>query len=95
MLRFTLVLRPLLGRIYYLTLGEYRGRTEPRRELALTGSLFSRTFSAYLIFQTHTPCIILRLILFIDYLSIFTSPEETNCFSIITLMIIRENKIIE
>ena len=26
---------------------------------------------------------------------IFTSPEATNCFSIITLMIIRENKIID
>ena len=28
-----------------------------------------------------------------DYSPIFTSPEATNCFSIITLMIIRENKI--
>ena len=28
------------------------------------------------------------------YSPIFTSPEATNCFSIITLMIIRENKII-
>ena len=27
-----------------------------------------------------------------DYSPIFTSPEATNCFSIITLMIIRENK---
>ena len=26
------------------------------------------------------------------HLPIFTSPEATNCFSIITLMIIRENK---
>ena len=29
------------------------------------------------------------------YMSILTSPEATNCFSIITLMIIRENKIID
>ena len=28
-----------------------------------------------------------------EYRRIFSSPEETNCFSIITLMIIRENKI--
>ena len=31
---------------------------------------------------------------FLDYSPIFTSPEATNCFSINTLMIIRENKII-
>ena len=30
-----------------------------------------------------------------DYSPIFTSPEATNCFSIITLMIIQENKIID
>ena len=30
-----------------------------------------------------------------DYSLIFTSPEATNCFSIITLMIIRENKSID
>ena len=30
-----------------------------------------------------------------DYSPIFTSPEATNCFSIITLMIIRDNKIID
>ena len=30
-----------------------------------------------------------------DYSPIFTSPEATNCFSMITLMIIRENKIID
>ena len=29
------------------------------------------------------------------YMSIFTSPEATNCFDISTLMIIRENKIID
>ena len=28
------------------------------------------------------------------YMSIFTSPEATNCFSIITLMIVRENKLL-
>ena len=30
-----------------------------------------------------------------DYSPIFTSAEATNCFSIITSMIIRENKIID
>ena len=30
-----------------------------------------------------------------DYSPIFTSPEATNCLSIITLMILRENKIID
>ena len=30
-----------------------------------------------------------------DYSPIFTSPEATNCFSMITLMIIRENKVID
>ena len=30
-----------------------------------------------------------------DYSPIFTLPEATNCFNIITLMIIRENKIID
>ena len=30
-----------------------------------------------------------------DYSPIFMSPKATNCFSIITLMITRENKIID
>ena len=30
-----------------------------------------------------------------DYSPIFTSPKVTNCFSIITLVVIRENKIID
>ena len=30
-----------------------------------------------------------------DYLPIFSSPEATNCFRIIILMIIRENKMID
>ena len=37
-------------------------------------------------------------VFFLDYylyMSIFTSPEATNCFDISTLMIIRENKIID
>ena len=38
------------------------------------------------------------LIFFLDYylyMSIFTSPEATNCFDISTLMIIGQNKIID
>ena len=38
----------------------------------------------------------LFFVFFLDYylyMSIFTSPEATNCFDISTLMIIRENKI--
>ena len=45
-----------------------------------------------------TSLIIVFVFVFLDYylyMSIFTSPEATNYFSIIALMIIRENKIID
>ena len=51
-----------------------------------------------------TPLIIVIILFFLFfcffldyylYMSIFTSPEATNCFDISTLMIIRENKIID
>ena len=41
---------------------------------------------------------IVLFVFFLDYylyMSIFTSPEATNCFDMSTLMIIRENKIID
>ena len=46
-------------------------------------------------FIDHCFCFCFVFLDYYLYMSMFTSPEATNCFSIIRLMIVRENKIID
>ena len=60
-------------------------------KLGIFGSKVLSVIQSCLFFRSTVYYLTIRC----DYSPIFTSPEATNCFSIITLMIIRENKIID